>query len=396
MIYLISNKAKKFKNNAIKISIPLQLNMIEEGMIICNLLRNGYDNIKNTHYLQELYGVFFDVYLTSNSKRVFINFYIEFINNMFTFFGENIEKEIIEFLFKMIRNKLISESQFQEEKKKLIYDIFNMEDNKEEYIIQKSIKICSDNYGFYEYGDFNKINSLTLNTIRSILEKTYKQELIYIFLDGDLEKELIKEHISNVFEDSIFIEESLFNVENKYLVNNKYEIDYKFKEIYEYDNSNEGKIILCIKACEEIKYYQYIVLKNLLKISVFTKLRLNEKLVYYCDTYFDENNELIIISISVDSNNIPKVKKELLIEIKKIIKGEIYMREVNSSLLKTSNEIRSIMDSEYQCLDLISRLYFNGENYDLNDIENKITMMNGADIKRLCKQMQIRLIYCLV
>ena len=142
-------KTNKFKNNSICITVPLELDYkTTDYNLLAAILKRGctkYPSTKvSSKYLQELYGAFFDIGISKKGEKLFLNFYIQLLDNKYAIYKEDLLKEAMLFLKEFIDNSLIIDGKFnneyfQTEKENLKIQIVSRIDNKDEYAVEKAM-----------------------------------------------------------------------------------------------------------------------------------------------------------------------------------------------------------------------------------------------------------------
>ena len=111
-------QTSKFKNNTISLVIPVEMDDSVTGYnVLTEVLKRGTKSFKTSseisRYLQDMYGGIFDIGVRKIGDKLFIMFYISFLDHRFTLNKENLFEKAVYLL-----NELISS-----EKECKIFDI---------------------------------------------------------------------------------------------------------------------------------------------------------------------------------------------------------------------------------------------------------------------------------
>ena len=110
----------KFKTNLLAIYLTTKLNRenITKNALILAILRRGTNNLKTQEdiniKLEELYGAEFNCGIDKLGDDSVFKFYIESLNDNFTYKKEKVLKESLNTLFDVIFNPLVENGKFNE------------------------------------------------------------------------------------------------------------------------------------------------------------------------------------------------------------------------------------------------------------------------------------------
>ena len=189
---------KKFKTNLLAINLTTKHDRtnITKNALILSILKRGTSTLKTQEAinikLEELYGAEFNCGIDKLGNDSIFKFYIESLNDNFTYKKENVLRESVNTLFEIIFNPLIENDRFNEEyfnseKENLRQIIRARKDNKGLYAYTRCIEEMykEEPYGLYTYGYEEDLDKIT----NEDLYKTYLENLknckIDIFVSGE-------------------------------------------------------------------------------------------------------------------------------------------------------------------------------------------------------------------
>ena len=164
----------KFKTNLLAVYLTTKLNRenITKNALILSILKRGTNNLKTQEdiniKLEDLYGAEFNCGIDKIGKDSVFKFYIESLNDDFTYKKENVLKESVNTLFDIIFNPLtenghFSEEYFNSEKENLRQIIRARKDDKARYAYTRCLEEMykDEPYGLYTYGYEEDLDKIT-------------------------------------------------------------------------------------------------------------------------------------------------------------------------------------------------------------------------------------------
>lgn len=383
-------KSEKFKNNAISLVIPLDMDdKITEYNLIAALLKRGTKNYPTSkaiwEHLQNLYGAVFDIVVTKKGEKLFLNFYIQCINDTYALEGEGLLKEALDFLYEVVNNPLVSdkgfdESYFEIEKENLRDLINSRTDNKDSYALERVQEIITEGepYSIYKYGDVEKLNSIKNEDLPSLWKDIYNNNPRFLFACGNIDEKALGDKVA-----------LLSNSAGKEISIPKTSFKKEVKDIKEVMDVNQGKLCLGYRTNTTIfdgDYFALSVMSSILgggtHSKLFNEVREKNSLAYYSYSFIEKFKGLLIISCGIDSSNYEKAVAICKAQMEAIKAGEISKEEIYSAKKKLISDLRTITDSQYAYMDYISTLRAYGIQYTIEDI---IKELDKVDIDRVVK-----------
>jgi len=395
-------KTNQFKNNAVSVLIPLDLDdRTTDYNLISLIMKRGCSKYKTSreiwNQLQELYGAVFDIVVSKKGEKLFLNFYIQFIKNKYAIYGEDIFKEAIDLLNEFINNPLIikdvfNSEYFEQEKENLRILINSRIDNKDEYAIDRATEICCEGepYSIYKYGDLQRLNNIKNDELTKLWLSINQRKQFYFLVCGDVDESNTKDLINKVFD----IKEIKIN--KKIPI----EKENSFKETIEKMKVKQGKITICYRSKINVlndDYFALVVMNSILgggtHSKLFNEVREKNSLAYYCYSFVEKFKGILVIAAGIDTQNFKKAKEIILKQIEEIRKGNISDKEFNSAKSKLISDFKTIKDSQYSLIDYIGALRVYGMDYSIEDIINEVKVVTVQRIVEAASKLQLSTVF---
>lgn len=338
---------KKFKTITIDICFREKIN--KDEITLRNLLKEimvnaSYDYPSERELIkatEELY----DLKLLTSTYRIgnynFLSMKIRFLNEKYTEKGMNYAsiKLLLDLIFKP---KL--DADFEKCKNKIEKSILSLNDNKVKYAISKLLESTKDMpYSYNFYGNIEDLNKITIEDIKKCYENLLTNDIIDIFVVGEVNPEEIK----NIFKENFKVK-TFHKVDNKVIVK---ELTPRAKTniIREQDDINQIQLtILCSlnSITEYERKYVSLVYSEMLGGSansiLFDTVREKKSYAYYVNSIIKPYDNNMIIYSGIHEDNEKEVIKLIKKCLKDITKGkfndEIFLSSKNTiiSSLKAS------------------------------------------------------------
>ena len=327
---------KKFKTITVDICFREKIN--KDEITLRNLLKEimvnaSYDYPSERELIkatEELY----DLKLLTSTYRIgnynFLSMKIRFLNEKYTEKGMNYAsiKLLLDLIFKP---KL--DADFEKCKNKIEKSILSLNDNKVKYAISKLLESTKDMpYSYNFYGNIEDLNKITIEDIKKCYENLLTNDIIDIFVVGEVNPEEIK----NIFKENFKVK-TFHKVDNKVIVK---ELTPRAKTniIREQDDINQIQLtILCSlnSITEYERKYVSLVYSEMLGGSansiLFDTVREKNSYAYYVNSIIKPYDNNMIIYSGIHEDN----EKEVIKLIKKCLK-DITKGKFNDEIFKSS------------------------------------------------------------
>lgn len=402
-----------FKTNlvCVIITVPLKEEIVTKNALIPFVLRRGTKELPSQAMLNEklenLYGANFDCGIDKIGDNHVLKFYIESVDNDYAFDGENILKETVDLLLKIVFDPHKEDGIFNKdfvdvEKETLRKVIESKIDDKDAYAISQCVYNMYDKkgYGLYKYGDINYIDSIDEKNLTEYYDNLINTCKVDIYVSGNFEEK----EITNIVTQNETINKLVPRVEG-YILNNEYteskQIVEKPKEIIENMDVTQGKIIIGLDVLSKQDNLQAtaLVYNTLLgdgaSSMLFQNVREKAGLAYSTKSSYVKAKANIFIRCGIQIDNYDKaigLIKEQLVNLKEGKFSEEDLKNAKTCLVSGIKNIKEEQDSEI--------VYYIGQelaktNREIDEYIEMVSKVSREDVLALAKEVQINTIYFL-
>lgn len=406
-------KTDLFKTNliCIMLTMPLERKNVTKNALIPFLLRRGTNNFKSlveiNKKLEEMYGASYDCGIDKIGDNQAIKFFIETINDDYTFDKENLLEKSLDVLFDIIFNPLMKDGLFNEEylkteKENLKKAIEAKIDNKDLYAFNRCIEnMYGDNgFGLYKYGYLEDLDEINKENITEHYKKLINEAKIDIYISGNFDEENTKKILNdnkeiqkiNPRKENVIVNnpstESKENVENA-------------KEVQEEMNINQGKLVLGldIMNLKDNMQYAAVIFNGILGGSansmLFQNVREKAGLAYTARSNYNRMKNNIFIRCGIEIKNYEKalnIIKEQLENIKQGKFSDDDLKNTKKLIISGIKNVEAEQDTEivYYIGEEISKVRVTIAEYIKN-----IEKVTREDVIEIAKNIQINTIFFL-
>ena len=341
---------KKFKTITVDICFREKIN--KDEITLRNLLKEimvnaSYDYPSERELIkatEELY----DLKLLTSTYRIgnynFLSMKIRFLNEKYTEKGMNYAsiKLLLDLIFKP---KL--DADFEKCKNKIEKSILSLNDNKVKYAISKLLESTKDMpYSYNFYGNIEDLKKITIEDIKKCYENLLTNDIIDIFVVGEVNPEEIK----NIFKENFKVK-TFHKVDNKVIVK---ELTPRTKTniIREQDDINQIQLtILCSlnSITEYERKYVSLVYSEMLGGSansiLFDTVREKKSYAYYVNSIIKPYDNNMIIYSGIHEDNEKEVIKLIKKCLKDITKGKFNDEIFQSSKNTIISSLKASLDN---------------------------------------------------
>lgn len=373
--------SRKFKNNAISVIIPVGMGEnVTSYNVLSQVLKRGTERFATSseisRYLQDMYGSFFDIIIGKRGDKLFLTFYISFLDNRFTLYGEDLWEKAVELIKEVIYRPRLVDGGFQTdivsqeiEDQKLYIE--SQYDDKGHY---NSIKVIEqgllDPYSKPEFGTMEELMALDGDVLFGLWNDLRSREA-YIQAAGNIEDEdRIYDLLSGIFDEAggLRVGRGLHDHVEPVFVND-------LPEVRETMKINQGKMSLLYSTNTDIfrgDYFSLAVMNSIFgggaHSKLFNEVREKHSLCYYVYSAFDKFKGVMTISSGVDFKNFDKARNLIEIELEKMKTGDFTEEEIAMSKTRLKATLVAMEDSMYNTMEYISSLRVYGIGYSVEDV----------------------------
>ena len=345
----------KFKTITIEIDFRSKLN---DNATIRNLLKmvllDSNNNYKTERELVKATENLYDLKLISSTNRIGTNsniaFKTRFLDEKYTEVGMN--EESILFLLDIIFNPNVKDNSFNEEivnknKEKLKRTIISIKDNKLKYALLKLFETAENMpYSKNSYGDIEELEKIDGKILYEYYKEMLKNDIIDIFVVGDIDNEKIKEIFRNKFKVDTF-KKTYYDILVNELPRRK-----KIEKYEEFDNVNQTQLTILCSLHNLTDYERQYVIRIYNEIlggssnsMLFENVREKNSLCYYINSDVKAYDNILFIYSGISNENIEKATKLIKKTMKDIENGNICDEVYNSAKETITSGIIASMDN---------------------------------------------------
>lgn len=401
----------KFKTNLLAVYLTTKLTRenITKNALILSILRRGTNNLKTQESinikLEELYGAEFNCGIDKFGNDSVFKFYIESLNDQFSYKKENILEQSIDTLFDIIfnpltENKCFKKEYFDSEKENLRQIIRSRKDNKASYAYTRCIEEMykNDPYGLYTYGYEEDLDKITNEELYNTYLEIIKECKIDIFASGDFFKcsEIDDIIINNIEKAKLESRE----VKDLY-VDNEIKEPVQERVIKEKMDVSQGKLVIGLDVTYADKEEKPIIsvynaiLGGGANSKLFQNVREKASLAYSAGSLYIKNKNNIIIKSGIEDKNYEKALEIIKQQIEDMRKGEFTEEDIEKAKKLIVASFESMQDEQ----DSAISYYFGKEmeqgKIDIEAYIKQIENVNKEQIIKVANKVTINTIYFL-
>ena len=389
----------KFKT--ITVDVSFRRKMKKEEITIRNLLKELMVN-SSLDYPTEKKLIMqterlYDLKLLSSSYRVgnysILSFKSRFLNEQYTEDGMN--EESIRFLLDLIFKPRL-DNDVNKCKKKIEKSILSLNDNKIKYALLKLLESTGDMpYSYNNYGYLDDLNTITIDEISKYYNSVIADDLIDVFVVGNVDSNEIKRIFKDYFKVSTFHKNEL-SVLVPELSKSK-----KIKELKESDKVNQTQLAILCNLSGITDYERKYVLPvygELLGGSsnsiLFDMVREKNSYAYYVNALVKPYDNIMMIYSGIENGNESAVIKLIEKSLNGVSKGKFDIDKLENSKKTMISAIEGTLDNPVSIINNYYAKVLVGA-LDVDEKIEKIKKVSKEDIISVSKKISVHTIYLL-
>lgn len=406
-------KTELFKTNLISIIIttPLKRKTITKNALIPFLLKRGSKKYP-THEdialrLEELYGADMIFGIDKVGDNHVLKITAQSINNDYTLNGEDLIKDLIEFLIEVTFNPYMENGKFKEtaldtEKLHLKELIDGKKNSKDLYAYSKCLENMYEfkGYGLYRFGYSEDIEKITLEEISDYYRELISTAKIDIFISGKFNENDIK----NILENNEILKTLEARKPNFIVAKPPTEIERNIdnpKVIKEKMDINQGKLVMGYNILDKQENSRNIgiltnsILGESANSLLFQNVREKAGLAYSVRSSFINTQNILTIHAGINPSNYDKAIEIIKNEVEKMKNGDFSDKDIENSRICIIAGIKNIeveQDTEiiFYLGQELSQNY-----YSVNDYIESVKSITKEQIIEFSKSFKLNTIYFL-
>ena len=401
----------KFKTNLLAVYLTTKLNRenITKNALILSILKRGTKNLTTQEAinikLEELYGAEFNCGIDKLGNDSVLKFYIESLNDNFTYQKENVLEGSINTLFEIIFNPLVKERKFDEEyfrseKENLRQIIRARKDDKARYAYTRCLEEMykDEPYGLYTYGYEEDLDKITNEDLYETYLKILQDCKIDIFISGDFSEnsEIDTIVINNIKQRKL----KPRKIEDLY-IKNESKKPIKEKVIKEKMDVSQGKLVIGLDVIDTNKEEKPItsvynaILGGGANSKLFQNVREKASLAYSAGSIYIKKKDNIIIKSGIESVNYEKAVNIIKQQIEDMKNGEFSQKDIENAKQLIIASFKSMQDEQDSSISYYFGKEMEQERIDIETYIKQIESVTKEQITNLANKIAVNTIYFL-
>lgn len=409
-VFYCGSYNERFKFNIICVNFIVNLTEKDAtfNVVLASLLRKSCkkypQDLDMGKRLKQLYGANLFCDVKKAGEKQIIVFGIEVLDDEFCFEKEQLTKDAVEFLMEILFNPKIENGSFfkkdveleKKELKNLIKSVYN---DKKQFALLKAVEhlFKGQNAAVLKYGSLKEIEKINSKNLVNYYKNLILNSNVLITSSGRRDN---KKNLEPLFEKFKSLKrEPVEFKEKKYFLVGK-------KQITEQDNLTQAKLVVCFLKKEEFlkeksfkEYVSCLVLNAIFGATatsfLFTKVREEKNLCYYCNSFFNGFLNAIFVESGVNSSKAEEAFKEIVFQMDLIKKGEFNEKELNQSKYFLESVFKNILDSESKICGYFLTSFLKKQNKSLKETIEQVKKTTKEDVLNSANQFDVALKYLL-
>lgn len=389
-------KTNKFKTNlcALFITVPLNKETVTKNALLVSVLRRGTKKLNTQEdiakKLEGMYGAGFNCGVDKIGNYQTLKFYLETIDNSYTFEKENLLQDGVDLLLEIVFDPLIENGTFkkeyvEQEKENLAKIISSRQDNKALYAKDRCIEEMFENepYSLYKYGMLDKIKELNETNLYKYYQELIKNSKIDLYISG--------ENIDDV---------KLPDIKSSKLNNItiKHNAHTKPKVVKENLDVTQGKLIIGLNTPEENKAVVSMyntILGGGANSKLFQNVREKASLAYSASSSYIRRQNTILIRTGIEIENYDKALEIIKKQLQEMKDGNISDDEFNAAKELIISSVNLIPESAEDMIAYYFDQRIFEDNFTITEYEEKLKNVTKEQVIEASQKVSIDTIYFL-
>ncbi|MBR0575400.1 insulinase family protein [Proteiniclasticum sp. BAD-10] len=393
-------QTSKFKNNAISLVIPVGLDENITGYnVLAQVLKRGTRSLQTSseisRHLQEMYGAIFDIGLSKVGAKLFVIFYVSFLDNRYTLYQEDLWDQAIALLEEVLYHPLLVDGQFrpeiveQEIANHRLY-IESVYDDKSHYSMERVMELgLHDVYRIPDHGTLEELEKVT-NAELVALWEALKEKEAFCYATGHLEEEA---RILEKLERLPILKNGTEVLDPQ--EGSRREFNRETGNFFETSKVNQGKVSLLYNTNVTIfngDYFALVLFNSIFgggaHSKLFNKIREKHSLAYSIYSSFDKYAGVMTIGAGVDTGNFARVKSLIDLELENMIQGEFSDEELMVARTKVISTLKAMEDSMYNLSNYLIALRVFGLDITVEEVIENLMQVTKERIMAVAKNVE--------
>lgn len=330
-----------FKTDYISVDfiMPLDKNTATEIALLSTVLKRGNKKFghmdKIESYLEQNYGAALNISTSKAGELQLLSFSVRFLSDKYAIDNEPTAQNLTDLLYAVIFEPIADNGAFDtafvsQEKQNLKDKISALINDKRVYSLEKCKQAMfeNENYGVYEYGNIDRLDSITPVSLYEFYNKLLSSAAVFISYAG------VKRDTDTLLKP---ITDALGNTERKLPVTAVNNSVAQVKNITEDMNVAQSKLNLGFRLGDTAQKDLFaakmfnVIFGSSPTSKLFMNVREKLSLCYYCSSACDCLKNVMFVYSGVETENTDKALKEILNQLECMKNGEFTQEEFDNA-----------------------------------------------------------------
>ncbi|MDV6376653.1 pitrilysin family protein [Sporosarcina sp. GW1-11] len=406
-VHLYIRKTEQFKtvNVTIKWKAPLEQKAASERTVLANVLEDSNAKYRTQSEmrkaLDELYGTVLYTDVSKRSAEHTVSLFAECVNDEY-FEGEDIFKQLWQLIQAVVFEPNVKDGAFDQavtdrEKRNVRDRIRSIYDDKTRFAQKRMLEIMRPDQpaSVSAYGTEEAVSSITKESLYQTYEQMITNDLIDIYVVGDIDESEIIEQIKK------YLPFAARDVQKLSAKTDTYSVE-SVKTVREQQDMKQGKLHLGFTTPVTFNHPDY----NKMQITngifggfahskLFMNVREKESMAYYANSAFASHYGIVYVTAGIDADLEEKAVQLIGEQLTALQQGDITEIELNQTVALLENSIRSANDSARSQIEIYDQYKELDEHFTAEKLIEKWQSVTLEDVKEMANTIQLEVVYLL-
>ncbi|PGS47139.1 peptidase M16 [Bacillus sp. AFS041924] len=398
---------EKFKTNSITLKVrgKLEEETVSFRGILPYVLQSGTKDLPTNgeirRKLEDLYGATFFVDVSKKGDYHVMSFTIDIANEKYLSNQSSLLNDALSLIASIWQNPFLENGAFsakhvETQKRTQIQRIQSINDDKLKFANQRLVEemFKDEPYALLANGKTEDVNSITAESLYKYYEKALQQDLIDLYIIGDVAfdqcKQLVEENFRNTTSESLSVEtEKAKPIETP-------------NEVIEEQKLNQAKLHIGYTTEISIKDPDYFALQvfnglygGFSHSKLFINVREKNSLAYYAASRFESHKSILMVMSGIASENYEKATTIIAEQLEEMKKGNFTEEEIAQTKLVIKNSLLESMDTAYGIIETLFNDQAAGNERPIEDWIPAIEKVTKDEIVAVANKIQLHTTYFL-
>ncbi|XRG79777.1 pitrilysin family protein [Rossellomorea sp. GAMAL-10_SWC] len=398
---------EKFKTNSITLKVrgKLEEDTVSYRGILPYVLQSGTKDLPTNgeirRKLEELYGATFFVDVSKKGDYHVMSFTIDIANEKYLSNQGSLLNEALMLIASIWQNPFLENGVFsakhvETQKRTQVQRIQSINDDKLKYANQRLVEemFKDEPYALLANGKTEDVNSITAESLYKYYEKALQQDLIDLYIVGDVAfdqcKQLVEENFRNTTSERLTVDtKKATPVDSP-------------NEVIEEQKLNQGKLHIGYTTGISIKDPDYFALQvfnglfgGFSHSKLFINVREKNSLAYYAASRFESHKSILMVMSGIASENYEKATTIIAEQLEEMIKGNFSEEEIDQTKLVIKNSLLESMDTAYGIIETLFNDQSAGNERPIEDWFPEIEKVTKDEIVAVANKIKLHTTYFL-